>query len=186
MSTASMAVERVLDLAQFCSGKAWLPATSGNLSAKIEQDPLLFAITRSGADKQRLSEVDVLLVDRDMVVQNSQTFKPSAETTVHIALYEKLACGSIVHVHTVFNNLISEIFGDAGYIRMSGHELLKALGHWEEGASIDLPIVENFHDLNQLGDAVREAAREGVPGVLVRNHGIYAWGDTAETAKRHL
>lgn len=178
--------QAVMELAEFCSVKGWLPATSGNLSVLVDKNPLHIAITRSGADKQQLTASDVLLIDKTMQVLDESDYKPSAETSVHIELYRKLGCGSIVHVHTVFNNLVSEMWGDEGQVTLSDHELLKALGHWEEAAAIAIPIVPNYANLTRLGEAVAEVATVDVPAVYVRNHGIYAWGDTPAAARRHL
>ncbi|MFB5190525.1 methylthioribulose 1-phosphate dehydratase [Alicyclobacillus fastidiosus] len=187
MTTFEKQAQTVASLAQFCSDKGWLPATSGNLSVLVDRDPLAIAITRSGADKQRLQVEDVLLIDDQMQVQSgSQGYRPSAETSVHIELYQKFSCGSILHVHTVFNNLVSELYGDVGAVLVRRHELLKALGHWEEDAEVRIPIVPNYADLTRLGEAVAEVATADVPAVLVRNHGIYAWGETAQDARRHL
>ncbi|MDQ0189797.1 methylthioribulose 1-phosphate dehydratase [Alicyclobacillus cycloheptanicus] len=169
--------------------RGWLPATSGNLSVRLADEPLCFAITRSGADKQNLADADVLQVDASGRVLTETAYRPSAETIVHIHLYETFGaatCGCILHVHTVFNNLASQLHFGAGHVLLADHELLKALGHWNEGARIAVPIVENFADLAHLGEAVRAAARPECPGVLVRNHGIYAWGADAFAAKRHL
>ncbi|WP_067622900.1 methylthioribulose 1-phosphate dehydratase [Alicyclobacillus acidiphilus] len=181
--------QEVIHLAQFCAAKGWLPATSGNLSTLVSRggEALQIAITRSGADKQQLSPDDVLLIDEHMHVLNSEQYRPSAETSVHVELYQKLEdCGCILHVHTIYNNLISELYGDGGGVDVNGHELLKALGHWEEDASIRIPIVPNWADLGRLGRAVGEVAQKDVPLVLVRNHGIYAWGDSPAAARRHL
>lgn len=173
-------------LATDLAGKGWLPATSGNLSLKVSEQPLTIAVTRSGADKQALQDEDVLLVDTNQQPLQPTSFKPSAETVVHTALYNALQCGAVLHVHTMHNNLLSELDFHQGYARFTEHELLKALNHWEVKASIDVPIVENFHDIPQLATAVRNAVKESVPGVLVRRHGIYVWGKNAEEAKRFL
>lgn len=178
------AVAAILDLADACARRNWLPATSGNLSVRLVD---CVAMTRSGADKSNLRAEDVIDIGADGRVLGGSPFTPSAEATVHTALYDKYpTCGAIVHVHTVENNVISDLYADAGGVPLSNHELLKALGHWEREAQIVLPIVENFHDLAQLTIAVRDAATDDVPGVLVRNHGIYAWGHDAFAAKRHL
>jgi methylthioribulose-1-phosphate dehydratase len=176
----------VCELADCLAKKGWLPATAGNLSVKVSENPLLFAITRSGADKQALTEQDVILVDEHQRVQGETSYRPSAETIVHVKLYEKFQCGSVLHVHTLYNNLVSQLYFERGSVRLSDHELLKALDHWEEGAFIEVPIVENYHNLEELGRAVEAAATPDVPGVLVRNHGIYVWGSTPEAAKRYL
>jgi len=181
------AVQSVRRLAQEFATRGWLPATSGNISVLSNRDGIQFCITRSGADKQRLTDADVLLVDAQGLVVGETSFRPSAETLVHAKLYEKLpSCGSIVHVHTVYNNVVSARHGNEGYVTFANHELLKALDHWELNATIQLPIVENFHNLVDLATAVEKAANVDVPGVLVRNHGIYAWGADAAAAQRHL
>ncbi|MCL6549104.1 MAG: methylthioribulose 1-phosphate dehydratase [Alicyclobacillus sp.] len=176
----------VVRLAEVLAAKGWLPATSGNLSVRVQASPLVMAITRSGADKEDLRPEDVLLVNANLELVQPSPHRPSAESVVHTRLYEQLGCGCILHVHTVYNNLASELYFSEGGVPLSGHELLKALDHWEADASVTVPIVENFHDLGQLAEAVGQAVRAGVPGVLVRRHGIYAWGDTPAAAKRYL
>lgn len=179
-------VQTVCRLAADLSSKGWLPATSGNLSVKVSGQPLTIAVTRSGADKQQLQDGDVLLVDEHQQLLYPSTFKPSAETVVHIELYKALGCGAVLHVHTIYNNLASDLDFEQGHVKFSGHELLKALNHWEVDASLEVPIVENHHDIPALAQAVRGAVKPGVPAVLVRRHGIYVWGDSAEEAKRFL
>lgn len=186
MTNFEDAAVAVIDLAHRTAAKGWLPATSGNLSVRVGESPLTFAITRSGADKTKLVREDILLVDSKMEVLIGKHAKPSAETTVHTGLYQRLGVSCILHVHTVENNVISDVHGDTHGLWLSNHELLKALGHWEPDAQIWLPIVENWSDLETLGKAVTDAATADVPGVLVRNHGIYAYGDTPAAALRHL
>ncbi|WP_067932641.1 methylthioribulose 1-phosphate dehydratase [Alicyclobacillus kakegawensis] len=185
-SSVLAARQKVCQLAGELAARGWLPATSGNLSVKVSDTPLVIAITASGWDKQHLSEDGVILVDQHGQLVETSTEKPSAETAVHTQLYTRLGCGAVLHVHTLYNNLASDRYFPSGSVPLQGYELLKALGHWEENARIEVPIVENHPDLNRLADAVAAVARPDVPGVLVRNHGVYAWGQTPSDAKRHL
>jgi methylthioribulose-1-phosphate dehydratase len=41
-------------------------------------------------------------------------------------------------VHTVFNNLISEYYGEQGFVPVQGIELIKAFNIWEENAAIQI------------------------------------------------
>lgn len=175
-------------LAKVLGDRGWLPATSGNLSAMITREPLAFVVTRSGADKQRLAGEDLLTVgpDAQLLEPSAQGYRPSAEASVHGKIYEKLHCGAILHVHTLYNNLCSQLFWADRTMVITDHELLKALGHWEADATIGVAIVDNHHDLDDLARAVGAAAQADVPGVLVRSHGIYVWGDDLEAAFRHL
>jgi methylthioribulose-1-phosphate dehydratase len=115
------------------------------------------------------------------------SLKPSAETLIHTTIYQLIpSCEAVFHVHTIYNNLISEIYGDQGNVTFQKQELLKALGFWEEGASITIPIVENHSSIPTLSATIGQVIQPNVPGILIRNHGIYVWGDNDFTAKRHL
>jgi methylthioribulose-1-phosphate dehydratase len=179
------AKQTVASLAVQLARKGWLPATSGNLSVRVV-DTADFCITPSGVDKGALQAADVLRVSADGELLEETKYRPSAETIVHQHLYRTEDCGAVLHVHTMYNNLVSEIYFESGFVDFANHELLKALGHWEEGAHIRVPIVENYANLERLGQAVADSLVDGVPAVLVRNHGIYAFGRGPVEAKRHL
>ncbi|MBO8163313.1 MAG: methylthioribulose 1-phosphate dehydratase [Brevibacillus sp.] len=165
----------------------WFPGTSGNLSIKLTDDPLHFAVTASGKDKTKLSAEDYLIVDQDSRPVEETSLKPSAETMIHAVVYKKIpTAGACFHVHTVANNLVSELYFNQGAFSIQGQELIKGLGIWEENARISVPIVENFADIPKLAAAIEEVISPDVPGVLIRNHGIYAWGGNDFEAKRHL
>ncbi|WP_249226720.1 methylthioribulose 1-phosphate dehydratase [Alicyclobacillus mengziensis] len=185
MNDVMMAKQAVANLAVQLAHKGWLPATSGNLSVRV-MNTQNFCITPSGVDKGALQPQDVLLVNAKGELLEDTEYRPSAETVVHQRLYHAKDYGSVLHVHTVYNNLASDIYFESGFVEFANHELLKALGHWEENAHIRVPIVENFNDLDLLGQAVGDSVVSGVPAVLVRNHGIYAFGRGPEEAKRHL
>lgn len=165
----------------------WFPGTSGNLSIKVANDPLQFAVTASGKDKTKLSPEDYLIVNSDSRPVDETSLKPSAETLIHAVVYKKFPhAGACFHVHTVWNNLISELYFGQRAFSIQGQELIKGLGIWEENASITVPIVENFADIPTLAAAIEKVITPDVPGVLIRNHGIYAWGGNDFEAKRHL
>jgi len=126
-------------------------------------------------------------VDKDSRPVDATGLKPSAETLIHAVVYKKFPqAGACFHVHTVWNNLISELYFGQRAFSISGQELIKGLGIWEENAHITVPIVENFADIPTLAAAIEKVITPEVPGVLIRNHGIYAWGGNDFEAKRHL
>ncbi|CAJ1001360.1 MULTISPECIES: methylthioribulose 1-phosphate dehydratase [Bacillales] len=165
----------------------WFPGTSGNLSIKLSDDPLQFAVTASGKDKTKLSPEDYLVVDGESRPVEPTTLKPSAETLIHAVVYKRIPqAGACFHVHTVWNNLVSELYFGQRAFSIQGQELIKGLGIWEENARITIPIVENFAHIPTLAAAIEKVITPDVPGVLIRNHGIYAWGANDFEAKRHL
>lgn len=169
--------------------KGWFPATSGNMSVRIGTagtDNLSFAVTSSGKDKSVHGPEDYLIVDQNGQPLEPTALKPSAETLIHCEIYKATGCGAVFHVHTVFNNLVSELYAEKGHIPVQGVELIKAFNIWEENARIEIPILPNYADIPQIARLVDQAIVPRIPGIVLRNHGIYAWGANAFEAKRHL
>lgn len=163
--------------------RGWKLATGGNLSALAEGG--VAVVTASGGHKGRLTYydfVEVRVADGSRVCSTDR--KPSAETIVHLALYRTTTARAVVHVHSPYVTLLSRTLEAEGLVRFEGWEFVKALGFWEEGAVVEVPIVPNLHALPALGDAVARAAGSA-PAVLVSGHGVYAWGDSIEAAQRH-
>jgi methylthioribulose-1-phosphate dehydratase len=177
-------LERLVDCGREFYSRGWMLATAGNLSARVNDEPLRYAITTSGGHKGRLEAHN--FVELSLGMQDpSSTAKTSAETVVHDLLYAKLGCGAILHVHGPYITLASRRWRDSGALDVSGFEYVKALGFWGKDAVVKLPIVPNHHDLQALATAVADAAGV-VPVVLVESHGVYAWGDTIADAQRHI
>ncbi len=106
--------------------RGWAFATSGNFSAVVRREPLVLAISRSGVDKGRLSATDILEVDGNGLPLEADA-RPSDETVVHLAVVHERGAGAVLHTHSVWNTLLSEAAGDAGFLRLSGYEMLKGL-----------------------------------------------------------
>jgi methylthioribulose-1-phosphate dehydratase len=166
--------------------KGWFPATSGNLSYKLHENPLMFAITSSGKDKGTVTHEDVIFVNKDAEPVEKTRLKPSAETKIHSQIYQKTDAGCVIHIHTVNNNFISSLYFDEGKVKLKDMEMIKALDIWEENAEVEIPIVENFFDLDKLAEETGKAIIQKVPAVLIKNHGIYSWGRNEFEAKRHI
>ncbi|MBT2573613.1 methylthioribulose 1-phosphate dehydratase [Bacillus sp. ISL-51] len=165
----------------------WFPATSGNLSIKVSDEPLTFLVTASGKDKRKETDEDFLLVDQDgKPAETGHTLKPSAETLLHTYLYQKTNAGCCLHIHTINNNVISELYRDEKQITFQGQEIIKALGFWEENAAVVIPIIDNPAHIPSLAESFAAHAVSDSGAVLIRNHGITAWGKNAFEAKRVL
>ena len=167
------------------AARHWFPGTSGNLSIKVSDNPLTALVTVSGKDKYKETDEDFVLVDENGQSVNS-SLKSSAETVIHLEIYKKTDAGCCLHVHTVDNNVISELYGDEGAITFRNQELIKAFGIWEEDGQLTIPIVENYSDIPKLAAEMKELIGPDTKAILIRNHGITAWGKNAFEAKRHL
>lgn len=171
------------------AARGWFAGTSGNMSMRVGDfvpDAFHFAITASGKDKSRTTPEDFLFVDQAGKPCEATRLKPSAETVIHCEIYRLTGCGAIFHTHTVFNNLVSDWFWDRRAVPVEGVELIKGFNIWDEEAVIDVPIVSNFADVPRIVPEIAERLDPRIPGILLRKHGIYAWGENAFAAKRHL
>lgn len=171
------------------AARQWFPGTSGNLSLRVGDyipENFHFAITASGKDKSVSTPSDFLFVDQDGRPCETTGLKPSAETLIHCEIYRETGCGAVFHVHTVFNNLVSEYFGEQGAVPIQGLELIKAFNIWEENAAITIPVLPNYAEIPKIAELVPGVLNQSIPGILLRGHGIYAWGKNAFEAKRHL
>ena len=190
--------------------------TSGNLSILISErqtinDKQRFLITASGKDKGELTEDDFILVDENGVIARSceattkqsyeatrneiassppqagprnDTEKPSAETLLHSAIYKHTDAKAVFHVHTTNSTLLS--MKSQNKIIFSDLEMLKGLGFKTHDIEITIPIIENSQDMKYLATIAPSYINEEVPGLLLRGHGIYAWGNSPQETKRHV
>ncbi len=184
--TLQSAAEFLCATARWCYAQGWVPATSGNFSLR-EAGRIL--ITPSGLDKGALTVADLLEVDMEGK-PIAGAGKPSAETGLHLALYRaRPQAGAILHVHSVWNTLLSARYAPLSYAPIEGYELLKGLSGVTTHVYIErVPILENSQDYAQL-TAQLAAALDEYPrahGVLLSRHGLYTWGESVAEARRHL
>ncbi|WP_214780377.1 methylthioribulose 1-phosphate dehydratase [Exiguobacterium sp. s22] len=174
------------DIKDELAARDWFPGTSGNLAIRVSDDPLTFLVTASGRDKRKRTDEDFVLVDATGQLIGEQSGKPSAETLLHVDIFNNTNATCSLHVHTVDNNVISELYAAQGHVTFTGQEIIKALGYWEETASVRIPIIENHADIPTLARAFAPHVTGDAGAVLIRNHGITVWGETPAAAKRYL
>lgn len=180
--------------------------TSGNLSILITEptnlqsnEPRKFLITASGKDKGELTEDDFVLVNESGVIASeakqshlnyndheialrNDINKPSAETLLHSAIYKHTNAKAIFHVHTTNSTLLSQF----SHLTFSNLEMLKGLGFKTHDVKITIPVIENSQDMEYIASIAPSYINEEVPGLLLKGHGLYAWGENPFEAKRHV
>jgi methylthioribulose-1-phosphate dehydratase len=184
--TTQSEIEGLCATARWCAGRGWVPATSGNFS--IRSDESIF-ITATGLDKGSLTVDGLLEVDLEGRVTAGDG-KSSAETGLHLVIYrDRPQARAILHVHSIWNTLLSGRFAPRGYVPLEGYELLKALSGVTTHAHLEqVPILENTQDYTSLAALLADtlAARPQAHGVLLNRHGLYTWGTSVADARRHL
>jgi methylthioribulose-1-phosphate dehydratase len=176
-------VTAIIGAGRFVDARGWVPATSGNLSARGA--PGRIAITASGVDKGALQARDVMTIPLDQ----PPPVGCSAEAGLHLALYRRLpAIGAVVHVHSPHATVLSRRLETAGAVVLEGYELMKAFaGVRTHATRLTVPIFPNSQDIGYLAEAVDErlGLNPAAPGYLLASHGLYAWGSTMREALRH-
>jgi methylthioribulose-1-phosphate dehydratase len=178
--------QQLVETCHFFGERQWCPATGGNFSARIDDQHCL--ITRSGCDKSRLVVDDLITCNFDGEVIDTP-HKPSAETALHTRLYQlDSQIGSVLHTHYVNSTVLSRLAGDA--ITISGFEMQKSLsGNQTHDEPVSVPVFDNTQDIPALAHKVSRAYNSdklNQPGLLVRGHGLYAWGRDVDEARRHI
>ena len=183
---SAVEIDALCATARWCYTQGWVPATSGNFS--VRQGGRIL-ITASGLDKGVLTPAGLLEVDFEGQVVRGEG-KPSAETGLHLVLYKaRPSAGAILHVHTVWNTLLSGIHAGEGHVAIGGYELLKGLSGVATHEHVErVPILTNSQDYSQLKAQLAEALDEfpDAHGVLLSRHGLYTWGESVAEARRHL
>ncbi|MDQ2097826.1 MAG: methylthioribulose 1-phosphate dehydratase [Tychonema bourrellyi B0820] len=169
--------------------QGWMVGTAGNLSARLDDGS--FWITASGRQKGNLTETDFIRINLDgtIVEQPHPDSRPSAETSIHLAVYnsfpEAQAC---YHVHSVEANLVSRLAaGDA--VSLPAIEMLKGLGVWEENPQVSIPLFTNYLEVPKIAQEICEVfaiSPPKVPALLIRDHGVTVWANSPAAAYNYI
>lgn len=169
--------------------RGWMAGTSGNLSAAVAREPLRLAMTPSGVDKGELLAEQILLIDERARVVGDPRAKPSDEGPLHVRIAKERGAGAVLHVHSVWNTLLSDLHARDGGLALEGYEMLKGLAGVSTHEHREwVPIIENSQDMAALADSVAGTLRRHAEAhaFLLRRHGLYTWGDDLRQAKRHV
>jgi len=180
--------ETLCATARWCYARGWVPATSGNFSVR-DQAGRRMLISPTGLDKGVMTPADLLETDLDGRAVDSAK-KPSAETGLHAVIYRAHAdAHAILHVHTIWNTILSGRFEEVGYVPLEGYELLKGLAGVNTHAYQErVPILKNSQNYDELAADLALCLRRHpqAHGVLLSRHGLYTWGKSVAEARRHL
>jgi len=168
--------------------RGWALGTSGNFSAVVSRDPFRIAITSTGLDKGSLTPDQLVQVDANGTVAEGSG-QASAETALHLVLVRVRAAGAVLHTHSIWSTIISELHAAQHGIWIEGYEMLKGLQGVKSHTHREwLPIVENDQDMARLAGVVDRTLTQhpDAHGFLLRGHGLYTWGGDLGQAKRHL
>jgi len=184
MNDFSQRAHEIIEAGRSLYQMGLVPATSGNFSARLADGNI--AITVSGRHKGKLTEADIMLVDREGKPLDAR--QPSAETGLHIQIYRHYPeTGAILHPHSMNAVLLSQRYPD--FVRLSHYELLKAFaGITTHATSVVVPVFDNDQDIPRLAAKVQDYLDHNDPvyGYIIANHGLYTWGRNMAETLRHV
>jgi len=188
-STFAQSAASLSAIAKGFHARGWLLGTSGNLSAVVSRDPLRLAMSPSGIDKGELTAAQVLLVDEQAQVLSDHRGKPSDETLLHLRIVKDREAGAVLHTHSVWNTILSDLHAGDGGISIEGYEMLKGLAGIRTHEHREwLPIIKNSQDMSALASSMGKTLSNNpqAHGLLLHRHGLYSWGSNLQEAKRHI
>jgi methylthioribulose-1-phosphate dehydratase len=169
------------------NSEGWSPATSTNYSFKENNSDNCFFVSRSGVDKSEFQAEDFIKVDANGdPTTEFKSFKPSAETLIHCALYNLFPETQVIlHSHSVYPLLLAQ---EVDSIQFQGYEVQKGFaGQTTHETTISIPVFNNTQDMIDFSKTLMNNHSKLIqPAFIIRKHGVYAWGKNLFEAKRHL
>ena len=157
--------------------------TWGNVSG-IDREKGLVVIKPSGVSYDDMKAEDMVVVDLETGKVVEGNLKPSSDTPTHLALYRAFPeIGGVVHTHSTYATAWSQAGKDLPNIGTTHadyfHEAVPCTRDMTEAEVINEyelntgnVIIERFEGMNPVH----------TPGVLVKNHGPFAWGTSPADA----
>ncbi|MDF2655611.1 MAG: L-ribulose-5-phosphate 4-epimerase [Bacillota bacterium] len=160
--------------------------TWGNVSA-VDRKENLIVIKPSGVEYDEMKPDDMVVIDLATGEKAEGHMNPSSDTQTHLVLYRSFSnIGGVVHTHSRWATIYAQagrsipalgtthgdyFYGEIPCTRGMLHdEIYGNPGHYEEETGN--VIVETFHDQDP----------DQIPAVLVRSHGPFSWGKSAQDA----
>jgi len=174
--------ELVCQLCRHFYQLGWATGTGGGISIrngnKIYMAP-------SAVQKEMLDRSDIFILNQDGKIQEApkKALKLSACAPLFMHAYKIRNAGAVLHSHSQNAMLATLLYGPV--FRITGLEMLKGIENVGAFDTHEVPIIENTAYECDLADSLKEAilAYPKSSAVLVRGHGVYAWGKDWAQAK---
>src|SRR5438093_9195078 len=107
-------IDALRELGAMLWQRGWSVGTSSNYSVVVSREPLELLITASGKDKGRLARHDFVRVAANGKPTVDGQPKSSAETLLHVVAAQQPGVGAVLHTHSIWSTLLSDIFCPQG------------------------------------------------------------------------
>jgi len=156
--------------------------TWGNVSA-IDRATGLVVIKPSGVSYEDMKAEDMVVVDLEGKIVEGK-LKPSSDTATHLALYRAfLTIGGIVHTHSTYATSWAQAGVDLPNIGTTHSDYFSdAIPCTRDMTQQEVEGEYELETGNVIIERFKGQSPDFIPGVLVKNHGPFAWGKDAHDA----
>lgn len=175
-------IQEVTRVARTCYERGWCYGTAGNFSVHVTQDRLWQSPSAKNKGVLKAESFVPILLSTGQVLEQMLFSHPSLEMPVHRRIYQaRPKARVVIHCHPPnVVRLSQEIEG--GNLKFGGIEMVKALGARDFADSIECAIMPNL-SLKEMENLLSlESILRDVPAVILKGHGIYAWGSEPDEA----
>ncbi|TDH67747.1 hypothetical protein CCR75_005310 [Bremia lactucae] len=181
----------ICELCRLYYSTEWLTGTGGAMS--LRHGERVF-VTPSGVPKERLQPEDLFALDLDGNILSSPDFNSGKKTLklsdcAPLFLHAHKTCNAavVLHSHGIMCNLVAAICDGKSEFRISHQEMIKGMTGLTYADTLVVPVIDNALKESDLAEPIARTieAYPHTSAVLVRRHGLFVWGDSWESAKRH-
>jgi methylthioribulose-1-phosphate dehydratase len=176
--------ELICELCSHFYQLGWASGTGGGISIL---DGGRIYMAPSAVQKERLKPEDIFVLDEEgqILQEPGRGLVLSQCAPLFLHAYKERGAGAVLHSHSLNAVMATELFGKRFII--GNLEMQKGLEGYGAFDTVEVPIIENTAFESDLADSLGEAIRNNPRShaVLVRNHGVYAWGKDWKQAKTH-
>ncbi|KAE8075954.1 hypothetical protein FH972_014633 [Carpinus fangiana] len=154
------------------------------------------SVSYVGVQNERMVPEDMYLLSPDGFVLSTPLLNSYAHKApkcnecapLFLKVFEMRNAGAIIHSHGMESCLVTMINSFSKEFRITHMEMIKGIqGHGYHDELV-VPIIENTALEGELLESLTQAIRAypKITAVLVRNHGVFIWGDSWASAKSQV
>ncbi|RLN50073.1 hypothetical protein BBJ29_000901 [Phytophthora kernoviae] len=183
--------ELVCELCRQYYTTEWMTGTGGAMSLRHGER---IYVTPSGVPKERLQPEDLYVLDLDGAILSSPKGKPGKKSPklsdcapLFLNAHKLQKAAVVLHSHGITCNLAAALCDGKSEFRITHQEMIKGISGHGYADTLVVPVIDNEPKESALAEPIAKTmeAYPKTSAVLVRRHGLFVWGDSWETAKRH-
>lgn len=162
--------------------------TWGNVSG-ISEDRKYMVIKPSGIDYEKMSADDMVVVDIASGKKVEGKWNPSSDTKTHLELYKKYSSiKGVVHTHSMNAVAFAQAGMDITALGTTHADYF--YGNIPCARELTKSEVEKDYEIN-TGKVIIETIENrkinpmAIPGIVVKNHSPFTWGESPDNAVRN-